>query len=214
MGQKHSEDDADLENVQNLTEQPGADADGVEQTAAETGAVDPTAAAEQPLSLEDQLAAAQAEIAALKDQSLRIQAEAENIRRRAARDVENAHKFALEKFTADLLPVIDSLEKAVESAQSGVESTDDGAAKAIAEGVVLSLKLFHDVLEKVGMNRIDPAGEPFDPRLHEAMAMVENPDVEPNSVIEVMQKGYTLNGRLVRAAMVIVSKTPSESGKE
>jgi molecular chaperone GrpE len=208
MGRKHSEDDTDLENVQNLTEQPGADADGAEQTAAAAGAVDPAAATEQPLSLEDQLAAAQAEIAALKDQSLRIQAEAENIRRRAARDVENAHKFALEKFTADLLPVIDSLEKAVESAQSGVESTDDGAAKAIAEGVVLSLKLFHDVLEKVGMNRIDPAGEPFDPQLHEAMAMVENPDVEPNSVIEVMQKGYTLNGRLVRAAMVIVSKAP------
>jgi molecular chaperone GrpE len=153
-----------------------------------------------------QLAAAQAEVAALKDQALRGQAEAENIRRRAARDVENAHKFALEKFASELLPVIDSLEKAVESAQG-----DEGAAgaAAIGEGVELSLKLFLDVLEKAGISRIHPVGEPFDPQLHEAMAMVEHPDAEPNSVLDVMQAGYTLNGRLVRAAMVVVSKAPA-----
>jgi molecular chaperone GrpE len=156
-----------------------------------------------------QLSAAQAEIESLKDQLLRSQAEAENVRRRAARDVENAHKYALEKFAADLLPVIDSLEKAVESAQLGAETTDMGAAVAIGEGVELSLKLFHDVLAKAGVDRIHPLGEPFDPQLHEAMAMVENPDVEPNSVLDVMQAGYTLNGRLVRAAMVVVSKAPS-----
>ncbi len=156
---------------------------------------------------------AEAEIAALKDQVLRSQAEAENVRRRAARDVENAHKYALEKFAADLLPVIDSLEKAVESARLGAEAADaegDDAANtaAIGEGVELSLKLFHDVLEKAGIERIHPLGEPFDPQLHEAMAMVENPDAEPNSVLDVMQAGYTLNGRLVRAAMVVVSKAP------
>ena len=156
-----------------------------------------------------QLAAAQDEIAALKDQALRSQAEAENIRRRAARDVENAHKFALEKFAADLLPVIDSLEKAVESAQLGAEGTDS-ATEAIGQGVELSLKLFHDVLEKAGVSRIHPMGEPFDPQLHEAMAMVESPDAEPNSVLDVMQAGYTLNGRLVRAAMVVVSKAPAD----
>ena len=152
-----------------------------------------------------QLAAAREEVAVLKDQALRGQAEAENIRRRAARDVENAHKFALEKFASELLPVIDSLEKAVESAEASAESAD---ANAIGEGVELSLKLFLDVLEKAGISRIHPVGEPFDPQLHEAMAMVENPDAEPNTVLEVMQAGYTLNGRLVRAAMVVVSKAP------
>jgi molecular chaperone GrpE len=155
---------------------------------------------------EAQLAALRAEVEALKDQALRGQAEAENIRRRTARDVENAHKFALEKFASDLLPVIDSLEKAVESAQNGEESTDAGA---IGEGVSLSLKLFLDVLEKAGISQIRPMGEPFDPQLHEAMAMVENPDAEPNSVLDVMQAGYTLNGRLIRAAMVVVSKAPA-----
>lgn len=158
--------------------------------------------------LATQLAAASEEIAALKDQALRSKAEAENVRRRAARDVENAHKYALEKFAAELLPVVDSLEKAVESAELGAEATDAAAANAIGEGVELSLKLFLDVLEKFGLNRVHPVGEPFDPQLHEAMAMVENPDAEPNSVLDVMQPGYTLNGRLVRAAMVVVSKAP------
>ena len=150
---------------------------------------------------DDAVASLEAEIAALKDQVLRGQAEAENVRRRAARDVENAHKFALEKFAVDLLPVIDSLEKAVESA--------DSAGEAIGEGVNLALKLFVDVLEKAGISGVDPLGVPFDPQFHEAMAMVESPDAEPNSVIDVMQKGYLLNGRLIRAAMVVVSKAPA-----
>ena len=141
------------------------------------------------------------QIAALKDQLLRSAAEVENIRRRSARDVEKAHKFALEKFANELLPVVDSLEKAIEA------SGDVGAegARALAEGVELSLKLFVGVLEKSGVVQIDPLGEPFDPQLHEAMAMVPNPDAEPNSVMDVMQKGYSLNGRLVRAAKVVVS---------
>lgn len=155
-----------------------------------------------------ELEAAREQIAALKDQALRSQAEAENVRRRAARDVENAHKFALEKFVGDLLPVIDSLEKAVETADNAADSaTDDGAA-AIAEGVRLSLKLFLDVLARQGVEQIDPHGEPFDPQRHEAMAMVPNPNMEGNSVMDVMQRGYLLNGRLVRAAKVVVSKTP------
>jgi molecular chaperone GrpE len=137
-----------------------------------------------------------------RDQALRAQAEAENVRRRAARDVENAHKFALEKFSADLLPVIDSLEKAVEAA-AGSEG-----AESIAEGVDLSLKLFLSVLEKHGLQRIDPAGEPFDPQVHEAMAMVPSDHAEPNSVLEVMQAGYLLNGRVVRAAKVVVARAP------
>lgn len=137
-----------------------------------------------------------------RDQALRAQAEAENTRRRAARDVENAHKYALEKFTADLLPVLDSLEKAVE-----VASESEGA-ESIAEGVELSLKLCLSVLEKHGIERIDPAGEPFDPQLHEAMTMLPSDHAEPNSVLEVMQAGYVLNGRLVRAAKVVVARAP------
>lgn len=140
------------------------------------------------------------EVSQLKDQVLRSLAEVENVKRRAARDVENAHKFATEKLINDLFPVIDSLEKAVETAVS-IEG-----AESISEGVALSLKLFVDTLGKSGVKQIDPLGEPFDPQLHEAMTMVPNPDAEPNSVMDVMAKGYVLNGRLVRAAKVIVVK--------
>jgi molecular chaperone GrpE len=106
----------------------------------------------------------------------------------------------VEKLLNDLFPVLDSLEKAVETANQ-----TEGAS-AIAEGVELSLKMFVSTLEKSGVVQIDPLGEPFDPQQHEAMAMVPNPDAEPNSVMEVMQKGYSLNERLVRAAKVIVTK--------
>lgn len=156
------------------------------------------AAAEQPAEAASSSTEDVPEVAALKDQVLRAMAEMENIKRRAARDVEQAHKFAVEKLIGDLFPVIDSLEKAVETA-----AATDGA-EAIAEGVELSLKLFVDTLAKSGVEQIDPLGEPFDPQLHEAMTMVPNPDAEPNSVMDVMQKGYVLNGRLVRAAKVIV----------
>jgi molecular chaperone GrpE len=156
---------------------------------------------------EARLLAAEARAEQFRDQALRAQAEAENVRRRAARDVENAHKFALERFSGELLPVLDSLEKAVE-----VASATEGA-EAIAEGVNLSLKLFLSVLEKQGIERVDPAGEPFDPQRHEAMAMVPSPTAEPNSVIEVMQPGYLLNGRLVRAAKVVVARGGDEPGK-
>ena len=140
------------------------------------------------------------ELTKVKDQLLRTVAEMENVRRRAQRDVENAHKFAVEKLLSDLLPVIDSLEKAVEAAKT-TENPD-----SMAEGIKLSLKLFVSTLEKAGIAIVDPLGEPFDPQLHEAMAMVPNPDAEPNSVMDVMQRGYTLNGRLVRAAKVVVVK--------
>jgi molecular chaperone GrpE len=140
------------------------------------------------------------ELTKAKDQLLRTVAEMENVRRRAQRDVENAHKFAVEKLLSDLLPVVDSLEKAEEAAKT----TDN--ADSMAEGISLSLKLFVSTLERSGIAIVDPLGEPFDPQLHEAMAMVPNPDAEPNSVMDVMQRGYTLNGRLVRAAKVVVVK--------
>ena len=140
------------------------------------------------------------ELAKVKDQLLRTVAEMENVRRRAQRDVENAHKFAVEKLLGELLPVVDSLEKAEEVAKT----TDN--ANSMAEAISLPLKLFVSTLAKSGFAIVDPLGEPFDPQLHEAMAMVPNPNAEPNSVMDVMQRGYTLNGRLVRAAKVVVVK--------
>lgn len=138
-----------------------------------------------------------------KDQALRAKAEMENLRRRTTRDVENAHKFALEKFSKALIPVFESLEKA-EASKS--DATDAESAAAVLEGVSLSLKLFKDTLEKQGVTEIDPHGQPFDPNLHEAVAMVPMPSAEPNSVIEVIRKGFDLNGRLIQAAQVVVSK--------
>lgn len=158
--------------------------------------------------LQEALAAAETLAAQAKDQALRAMAEGENVKRRATKDVENAHKFALDKFVADLLPVVDSLQKAVDSAAAVAADTEGAAADAFSEGVSLSLKLAVDTLKKHGVEQINPLGEPFDPQLHEAMAMVPNPDAEPNSVMDVMQPGYSLNGRLVRAAMVVVAKSP------
>lgn len=146
---------------------------------------------------------AQEEAASFRDLALRAQAEAENIRRRAARDVEQAHKFALEKFAGELLPVLDSIEKAVEAAGALAEGED---TKAMAEGVTLCHRLFLDTFGKAGIMSIDPHGEPFDPEQHQAMAMIEAPNAAPNSVVDVLQKGYALNGRLLRAAMVVVAK--------
>ena len=128
----------------------------------------------------------------------------QNVRRRAERDVANAHKFALEKFLGNLVSVVDSLEKAIESAEQA-----DRTGDPIVEGVQLCLKLLLDLLEKENVRVLDPVGEPFDPQYHEAMSMIENPDVEPNSVVLVVQKGYVLNQRLVRPAMVMVAKGES-----
>ena len=177
--------------------QEGADAD---QT--QSGAEDEAGDERQDAHDDDKKVQGDAaeELAKVKDQLLRTVAEMENVRRRAQRDVENAHKFAVEKLLGELLPVVDSLEKAEELAKT----TDN--ADSMAEGISLSLKLFVSTLEKSGIALVDPLGEPFDPQLHEAMAMVPNPDAEPNSVMDVMQRGYTLNGRLVRAAKVVVVK--------
>ncbi|MGK8709722.1 nucleotide exchange factor GrpE [Metapseudomonas otitidis] len=149
--------------------------------------------------LEEQLAAAQ-------DQSLRTAAELQNIRRRAEQDVEKAHKFALEKFANDLLPVVDSLERGLE-----LTSAEDEAVRPVREGVELTLKLFHDTLKRFQVEAVDPHGAPFNPEHHQAMAMEESTHVEPGSVLKVFQKGYLLNGRLLRPAMVVVSKAPAEA---
>ena len=143
----------------------------------------------------------QEQVSKANDQVLRVQAEMQNVRRRVERDVENAHKYALDKFTAELLPVVDNLERAL----STIDAADD-AQKAVATGLELTLKSFFDVLGRFKIDVVDPAGQPFDADLHQAVSMVPNPDLEPNTVMDVFQKGYTLNGRLVRPAMVVVSK--------
>ena len=146
--------------------------------------------------------AVEAALAEQKDTVLRAQAEVQNMRRRCEVDVEKAHKFALEKFSTELLTVIDNLERALESAPD----TEADNIRAIREGVELTLKGFLETCEKFNIRQMDPEGEPFDPQMHQAMSMVPNPDVEPNTVVAVVQKGYLLNDRVIRPAMVMVSK--------
>jgi len=136
-----------------------------------------------------------------RESVLRAQADAINAQRRAEKEVEKARKFALEGFSKEVLVVADNLERAL-----SLVNPEDEAIKSIVEGIELTLKSFGDVLAKFNIEAVDPHGEPFDPQLHQAMSMVPNPEVDPNTVIAVMQKGYTLNGRLIRPAMVMVSK--------
>lgn len=134
------------------------------------------------------------------DQLLRARAELENLRRRQAAELEKAHKFALDGFVRELLQVQDSLELGSAAAQDPAADLDK-----LREGTALTLKLLGDVLGKFGVESVDPQGEPFNPELHQAMTMQSAPGVAPNTVVAVMQKGYTLNGRLVRPALVMVS---------
>lgn len=200
-------------------EQPGADeAQVAEQQDARAESAQPAAPAQENAEAsgtdgkdavdeaapEDEMDRLQEELAQARESAMRAQAEAQNAKRRAEQDVERARKYALERFAGELLPVVDNLERALESA-----SGDEEVVKPIAQGVELTLKSFLNALQKYHIEPVDPQGEPFDPQLHQAMSQVENPDVEPNTVIAVMQKGYTLNGRLVRPAMVMVSKQAS-----
>lgn len=151
--------------------------------------------------LKQALEAAQAQASDHWDRVLRMQAEQENLRKRSQRELENAHKYGIEKFVAELLPVKDSLEL-------GLSASDDttGEVEKIREGVELTLKMLSDVFEKFGVEAVNPEGEKFNPEHHQAMSIQETAEVEPNTVIAVMQKGYLLNDRLVRPAMVMVAK--------
>ena len=135
-----------------------------------------------------------------KDLALRAQAEMDNLRKRTGRDVENAHKYALEKFVNELLPIMDSLELGISAAESA-ENIDD-----LREGMDLTVKMFNTAMEKFNVKAIDPQGEKFNPEQHEAVSMQEIEGAESGHVVTVMQKGYELNGRLVRPAMVVVAK--------
>lgn len=173
---------------------PFEDVDAAEGAASQP---EPIASAELLLQLEE----AQAQAVQFKDAALRTQADMQNLRRRVERDVENAHKYALEKFSGELLPVVDNLERALAASDRSSE-----AVKPLAEGVELTLKSFIDTLKKFQVEIVNPIGQPFSPDLHEAVAIVDAPHAEPNSVIDVLQKGFTLNGRLLRAATVVVAK--------
>lgn len=133
---------------------------------------------------------------------LRMQAENENLLRRAERDIANAHKYALEKFIAELLPIVDSLELSVTKVPENLQD----AAAPVVEGVNLTLKMFYSAMEKFGIQQVNPVSEAFDPEFQQAISMQYDPNVKPGTVLAVLQKGYTLNNRLLRPALVVVSK--------
>lgn len=166
--------------------------------AADTGG---EAASPELQSLRARLAEAEARANESREQLMRAAAEMDNIRKRAARDIEQAHKFALERFAQELLGVVDSLELAVASGANA-------DAASLAAGQEATLRLLKSAFARFSINEINPAGEPFDPERHEAMAMQPSDSAEPNSVLQVIQRGYELNGRLLRPARVIVARAP------
>jgi molecular chaperone GrpE len=173
-------------------------------TAGEPTAVLPETAAQLVEIERLQQALAEAEERARKhwEQYLRALADLDNVRKRAQRDIEAANRYGLEKFAAELLPVKDSLELAVQNAAQGERS-------GLKEGQEATLKLLSQALERLGVSVIDPEGEAFDPERHEAMMAQESETAEPNSVLKVVQPGYELNGRLLRPARVIVARAPA-----
>jgi molecular chaperone GrpE len=157
-----------------------------------------TESADEPDVPMSELELAQAKAGENWDRYLRTAAELENVRKRASKDVENAHRYALERFGKELLAVKDSLEM-------GLSAADNASVESLLEGSRATLKILGGTLQQFGIEELDPAGEPFDPSLHEAISMQASDDLEPGSVLAVVQKGYSLNGRLLRPAMVIVA---------
>ena len=188
--EKQTPEQPEVEAVQSAEVEGDLVEESVEQAGEDLGA--------EIAALKDKLAATEK---SLSEADIRAQAEIQNVRRRLERDVTNAHKYALEKFSSDLLAVADSLERGLASL-----AADDEALKPAREGAGLTLKVLLDVFGKHQIEAIDPAGGQFDPQQHEAMAMVPMPGAEPNSIIEVLEKGYALNGRLIRPARVVVAK--------
>jgi molecular chaperone GrpE len=196
--EQHTNSNLENEQVQHATE--GSEVDNNAQSSMEGELETPQ---EIIAALEAELEAANATIDGQKESVLRARAEMENAKRRAEAEVSKARKFALEKFAGELLPVIDNLERALQVADAENESV-----KPLLEGVELTMKSFISTVEKNGLTLIDPQGEAFNPELHQAMSMQESAEVAPNTVIAVMQKGYQINGRLLRPAMVMVSRAP------
>ena len=182
-----------------------------ENTPTEEVAAEATGAGEAEPSLEQQLEAIRTEAEKNHENFLLASAEAENIRKRAQNEIAQARKFAIEKFATELLSVRDSLELA---SATEIDSDDGGAMEKMREGLQLTLKQLDSVFEKFEISVIDPKGEKFNPDHHQAMAMVETEDLEPNHVVEVMQKGYLLKDRLLRPAMVVVSRAVAARTQE
>ncbi len=192
-----TQDDPAKENIE-TTESDHDTATGVEAPASEPVG-EPAEAVDELESLRSQISALELKADEARDQMLRSQAELDNVRKRSVRDIENAHKYALDKFVAELLPVIDSLELGINAAGESEQ------VESLVEGMNLTLKKLMDTLEKFGVAVVDPQGEKFNPEQHEAVSMQQQEGVEAGIVITVMQKGYELNGRLIRPAMVMVS---------
>ncbi|MGC0119057.1 nucleotide exchange factor GrpE [Pseudoalteromonas piscicida] len=202
MSEQTKAPEQELEQEQTQAEAEVVEAQAEQQTQEEqaenAGELSP---GEEIAGLYAELETAKQTIDSQKDSVVRAAAELENVRRRAAQDVEKAHKFALEKFSNELLPVIDNLERAIEFSDKENETL-----KPVLEGIDMTIKTFADALAKFGVEAVNPQGEAFNPELHQAMSIQPSNDVSPNTVLAVMQKGYTLNGRLLRPAMVMVSK--------
>jgi molecular chaperone GrpE len=180
-----SSDDPQYDSQENGSENPADEAGGAPDA--------PDAAALQALADENW------------DRYLRAAAELDNVRKRAARDMENARKFALERFATDLLAIRDSLEM-------GLQAAEKVGVADLIEGSRATLKQLVSTMERFGVKEVDPLGEPFDPTLHEAITLQPSAEVEPNTVLTVFQKGYTLNGRLLRPARVVVASTSESAG--
>jgi molecular chaperone GrpE len=177
-----------------------------EQDSAESAAEDQVTGQATATPGDDDLAALQAKAEENWERFLRVSAELENVRKRAARDIENAHKYAIERFSTDLLAVRDSLELALLAG-------DEADVGSFREGTETTLRLLTSVMQRFGIEELDPLGEPFDPERHEAMTMQPSADAEPGSILTVFQKGYALNGRLLRPARVVVAAEPAENDK-
>lgn len=207
-----SADESKTQTEEPVNETQDVDAETTEQeeASAEQETTDEQDVSSEDVSVEElvaQLQSSQEEIEKLKEALLRAEAETQNVRRRAEKDVQAAHKYSQEKLVKELLPVKDNLERALEA---GADLDDQGPAKAILEGVELTDKSFSDTLVKASVVALNPIGETFDPQKHQAMSMVPSEEVPANTVMTVVQKGYTLNDRLIRPAMVMVSKGSPE----
>ena len=192
------QDGDDRLNADAESEDSEGGSDGAEQAQEDSGDSEDTGLAE--------LQALRELAAANHDRYLRAVAELENVRKRAARDVGNARRYGLERLAQALLPVIDSLE-------AGLASAEQATAESLLDGKRATMRLMNSALEQVGIKELDPHGEPFDPALHEAMAVAPSDNAEPGTVIEVFQKGYSIHDRLLRAARVVVAGEPAENGE-
>ena len=194
------------EPVETIDQEPAAPADAVQADADSEVKVSGQPETENALDqLKQDLAQARAQSEDNWNNLLRTKADLENLRKRSQRDLENAHRYAFEKFAAELLPVKDSLELGLN------HSSEEANAEKLHEGMELTLKMFKQLMEKYQIEEINPQGEVFDPEKHQAMTTQENAELAPNTVLAVMQKGYALNDRLLRPAMVIVSRQPEDA---